>query len=147
MKDCPRCIQLTRELREAREEIQAWEDMRTTKKPRGDRFAALQQSVMATDETTADAALIKLAYPKMSPAHSRAVSILAKNAGQVVTKRALFEVISTSPETDNKVVDQVIFRARRVIGKDTIRTVSGIGYLMPEKSAALIRRAMEEAGI
>ena len=141
MAECANCIRLTRELREAREEVEAWADMRKGKKSVQDNFP--ERMMLRNDALNRVEPLMR-AY-SLSPIEAKAVEAVMSRAGEVVEKTDVFQAMQCAPHTGAKIVDIVICRARKKLPPKSFATVWGIGYRMTIDAAVVIRAAMENA--
>ena len=138
---CENCNRLTRELREAREEIDAWADMRKGKKSVQDNFP--ERMLLRSDTLNRVEPLMR-AYG-LSAIEAKAVEAVLNRAGEVVEKTDVFQAMQCAPHTGAKIVDIVICRARKKLPPKSFATVWGIGYRMSVDAAGVIRTAMEHA--
>ena len=133
-------MRLTRELREAREEIEAWSDLRKDKRSVQENFP---ERIARRRETLNRVGPLMQAF-SLSPIEARAVEAILNVAGEVIEKPAVFAAMQCAPHTDAKIVDIVVCRARKKLPADSFATVWGIGYRMTTAAAGKIREEMEK---
>lgn len=133
MKDCPRCIQLTRELREARETIAEYERPSATMSAQANRVSRW------------------LGLP-CHPQAAKMLLLLMAKPGEIVLRDALLFGIDYHGDADVVKTLQVqasrarVSLIRRGLPRG-IQSAKGSGYYIEKSDAAIIRRAMEDAGI
>ena len=137
MTDCPHCIRLTRELREAREELAEYAVTRQHRLKEAGQTA--NRYVSRAEEMTIIAPMVD-AVPGLSPAEALGLHALA-SAGSLdsETLRATF---SRGEASEIRLVNVHMCRIRQKLKKagypNIIKTVWGVGYQMTEEG----RRAL-----
>jgi DNA-binding response OmpR family regulator len=133
VKDCPRCVQLTRELREARELIAEYERPPETR-------CALANRVSRW-----------LGVP-CHPQAAKMLVMLLEQPGKIVHRDALIHGVDYNGDADIVKVLQVqasrvrVSLVRRGLPR-AIQSAKGSGYYIEKSDADVIRSAMERDGI
>ena len=120
---CDNCARLTRELREAREELAIWESVRFDRHTEDDASAERQKA--RRDELETRVGDIRADYPKLTMQEARLVAVL-HDTQAVMTKRELRLAIGSC--AFDKILDVLVCRARKSLPKGAIKTVWGVGY-------------------
>lgn len=139
---CDNCSRLTRELREAREEIAEWGKRRERESPyvrdaRGS-FASREESPCYATPRAADMAK---AF-RLTVTESRALDALFDH-DRPLSKTEIMNAMDSAGDTSTSIVRTVICNVRKKIGvRDAIAPVKYFGYQITESGRDLIRNAL-----